>query len=226
MVDAELTEEVTKQVTDAIALANRTHNVILRRFGDPNILPYLHTTLVFLHHLTSISAAINLVGEEFPWKLTALMLNTLLKSFDDHARIEGESFPLPERREGHRPLPEDYAMRGLLWTDRYFPDGFFTYDLQDDDEKYMEAASFYEERRERVLYLGCRIAAARQGAKWLRYDAKARQFSVAPEFDVDLEGLTVAPAPERASAAGTADLGELPDAYASPSVTVDSPGSR
>lgn len=42
-----------------------------------------------------------------------------------------------------------------------------------------------EERRERVLYLGCRIAARGDG-KWLRYDATSHQFIVE---DTELEKL-------------------------------------
>jgi hypothetical protein len=217
MADTEFTEEIPKQLIDAIVLANRTHNVILRRFGDTNILSYLHTVMVFMHHLTSLPAAINMVGQEYPWKLTSLMLNTFLDSYSAHPRIEGEAFPEPERGVNHRPLPEDYAMRGLLWTDRYFPDDFFTYDPQDDDEKYMELASFYEERKERILYLGCRIAA--QGGRWLRYDADAHRFSVAPEFDVELEGLSVAPPVP----AGNTDLGELPDAASATASAPETP---
>ncbi|OIW31112.1 hypothetical protein CONLIGDRAFT_573632 [Coniochaeta ligniaria NRRL 30616] len=206
MADSGMPEEVpTKQLIDAIALANRTHNVILRRFGDTNILPYLHTVMVFMHHLTFLPGAISLVGQDYPWKLTSLMLNTFLDKYTTYARIEGGSFPGPERGENHRPLPEDYAMRGLLWTDRYFPQDWFTYELQDDDEKYMELASFYEERKERLLYIGCQIAA--QGGKWLRYDSETHRFSVAPEFDIELEGLSTTQA-----SASVSDLGELPDA--------------
>lgn len=67
-------------------------------------------------------------------------------------------------------------MRALLWVDGYYPDNIFSGEESDDDEKYMELASMCQERQERVLYLGCRIAA--QGGKWLRYDAYAHQFSV------------------------------------------------
>lgn len=203
MADSGLMEEIPKELIDAIALANRTHNVVLRRFGDTNILPYFHTILAFMYFLTSLPDAISLVGQEYPWKLTSLMLNTFLDSYTTYARIEGEDFPQPEKGANHRPVPEDYAMRGLLWTESYLPDSWFTYDLQDDDEKYMELASFYEERKERILYLGCRIAA--QGGRWLRYDSETHRFSVAPEFDVELEGLSAAQAP-------VSDLGDLPDA--------------
>jgi hypothetical protein len=167
----EASEEIPKQLSDAIALANSTHNVILRRFGDTNILSYIHTVMVFLHHLTSLPEAINIVGQEYPWKLTSVMLNWILNSYGAYPRIEGEAFPEPERGDNHRPLPEDYAMRGLLWTYRYYPDDFFTYDTQDDDEKYMELASFYEERKERILYLSYRRPGRREVATLRRRDA-------------------------------------------------------
>jgi hypothetical protein len=198
-------EDIPKETTQAINLANRTHMVILQRFGDTNILPYLHVTLVFLYHLTFLTDVIDHVAADFPWKLTALMLNTLLDSFKAHARIEAESFPDSETGGSRRPLPEDYAMRGLLWVDRYYPNDLFANDRTDDDEKYMEVASMYEERKERVLYLGCRIAA--QGGKWLHYDQALKRFSVAPEFDVELVGLSHAK-----ETGADRDLGELPDA--------------
>src|SRR4051794_39188095 len=93
---ASVPDATMKQVTDAITLANCTHNLVLRRFGDTNILPYLHTVLVFMHDLTSLPAAMDLVGSEYPWKLTALMLNTFLDSYTTHSRIESEAFPEPE----------------------------------------------------------------------------------------------------------------------------------
>ncbi|GAB1312877.1 hypothetical protein MFIFM68171_03087 [Madurella fahalii] len=40
---------VAKGVTDALNLANRTHDVILRQFGDPNILPYIHILVYYFH---------------------------------------------------------------------------------------------------------------------------------------------------------------------------------
>lgn len=183
MTDSGMVHDIPKQLEEAVLFANRIHNVILWRFGDPNILPYLHVTLVFTHYLTFMSGLeeVNYVFREFPWKLLSAMLNTLAQSFEDYSQIEAEAFP---KSEEARPLPEDYGMRGILWADRYYPDNWFTDDKTDDDEKYMEFASMEQARKERVLYLGCRIAA--QGGKWLRYDAARHRFDVAPEFDVAL----------------------------------------
>jgi hypothetical protein len=41
-----------------------------------------------------------------------------------------------------------------------------------------------EKRRERVLWLGCRIA-EREGGKWLRFDKETRRFMVNAAFDVE-----------------------------------------
>jgi hypothetical protein len=173
--------ETSTQLREATKLANRIHNIVFWRFGDPNILPYLHVTLVFMHFLSFMSGDdVDFVFREFPWKLLSVTLNTLLESVEEHSAIEAEAFPTFENT---RPLPEDYAMRGLLWSDRYYPDKYFIEDKTDDDEKAMEFPSMELTRKERVLYLGCRIAA--QGGKWLRYENHL--FSVAPEFDVKLE---------------------------------------
>lgn len=225
MTGSEVEPPMPKELSDALKLANRTYNIVLRRFGDPNIIPYLHVTLVFIYHLTYYPEAMAYVAPEFPWKLTAVMLNVLMESFESYSRIESIHFPEPDKGKADeqlfRPLPEDYAMRGLLWVDRYFPEGWFSNDKIDDDEKYFELASMSEERRERILYLGCRIAARGEG-KWLTYDSQSHQFDVNPIYDValDLENLKTAvaassePAAADAPGIGNTEFGELPDANA------------
>ncbi|KAB5514953.1 hypothetical protein GE09DRAFT_1161685 [Coniochaeta sp. 2T2.1] len=180
-------DDVPKETMAAITLTNRTHTVIFQRYGDNNILSYIHVTLVFMYHLTFLPEVDNLVAKEFPWKLLTLMLNYLVDSAKDFERIEGEAFPNElEKGDSRRPLPEDYAMRGLLWTDDYFPPGHFDGEQRDDDEKYMELPSMVESRKERVLYLGCHIAA--RGEQWLRYDRAEHRFH-ATETKTDPEQL-------------------------------------
>lgn len=215
----------SKELTDPLKLFNGTFDVVSRRFGDPNILPFLHVTLVFLYHLTFYQDAMSYVAPDFPWKLTALMLNTLLGSCSqsDYARIEddggSEHFPMKktESTEGpspmppsRRPLPDDFALRGFPWVDRYFPEGWFaTQEKIDDDDKYFEVPSMIEERKERALWLGCRIAKQGEG-KWLRYDRETHRFGVNPLYEVELD-LDILPA---TPAADSTDYGELPDAAA------------
>ncbi|KAH7312114.1 hypothetical protein BKA65DRAFT_574916 [Rhexocercosporidium sp. MPI-PUGE-AT-0058] len=89
------------------------------------------------------------------------------------ARIESTDFPLPAKNDV-RPFPEDFAMRGLLWADGYFPEKWFLNDKIDDAEKCLEAASMTDNRKERILWLACRIGAL---GEWIQYDSGARRFS-------------------------------------------------
>jgi len=195
-----------KNLAVSLDFWNKTHRVLFSRFGDPNVLSYVHTVLAFLYHSTFYHEAVELLARDFPWKLLSLMLNTLLSSCQSYDRIESEDFPLPEKDDSPRPLPEDYAMWGLVWVANYYPKRWFDNEKIEDDEKGREAPSMGEERKIRVLYLGCRIA---RENKWLRYDSKTHQFSVSPEFDIELE-----PAP--VVSAESIDFDELPDALATP----------
>jgi hypothetical protein len=243
------TTSSAKQLPNALRLLTGTYDIVCRRFGDPNILPFLHVTLVLIHHLTFCPDAMAYVAPHFPWKLTAFMLNTLLNGSAAASSsatnvssralaslLEGDRFPGSEvgkedgfdvkKEEGgagaagpgappgagrrKRPLPDDFAMRGFPWVEKYFPDGWFTTEEKiDDDEKYFELASMQEERRERVIWLGCRIA-EREGGKWLRLDKETKRFNVNPTYDVELD-LEV-PGRMPATPGASVDYGELPDA--------------
>lgn len=174
--------EMPEAFKRALYLTCGTQEVVFRRLADPNVLPYVHTVLVFMDHLTSYPSAMGLVETKFPWKLVSSLLNSLLLSYRDYERIESGDFPRPEK-ELPRPLPEDFAMKGLLWVDKYYPNDFFRNDKIDDDEKYFEVASMTEERIERILWLSCRIATHN---KWLTYDKAAHAFGVASDFEQNL----------------------------------------
>jgi hypothetical protein len=230
----------TEQFPNARKLFAGTYNIVCRRFGDPNILPFLHVTLAFVHHLTFYPEAMAHLAPHFPWKLTAYMLNTLIGSSsssspDDSQTLArllegGKQFPgwkedkdeetevnpddkgggPPARAPRRRPLPDDFAVRGFSWVERYFPDRWFvTNERVDDDDKYFEVPSMLEERRERVVWLGCRIA-EREDGKWLRLDKETRGFAVNPAYEMELN-LGV---PLPATPGESLDYGELPDAGA------------
>lgn len=71
--------------------------------------------------------------------------------------------------------------------DKYFPNDWFSNDKIDDDEKYFEVASMTGDRKERILWLGCRIA---KFGKWLTYDETLHQFGVVSEYDTEIESIT------------------------------------
>ncbi|KAF5003504.1 hypothetical protein FDECE_9957 [Fusarium decemcellulare] len=166
----------------ARAFAVRIIETVIRRWGDTNILPFLHTLLVFMNHITRFPAAISHLEKTYPWKLTSLMLNSLLVSCDPGYEVHGD-FRLPEKDQLPRPLPEDFAMRGLIYSEDYYPNEWFKNDKIDEDEKYFELASMVEERKDRILSLGCQIAAS---GTWLIWDPEAREFSVPEKYEIEL----------------------------------------
>ncbi|KAL1884234.1 hypothetical protein VTK73DRAFT_5370 [Phialemonium thermophilum] len=177
-----------KQLTDALRLANRAHEIIFRRFRDINTLSYVHVILVFLRYIVKHHDAIQYVAAGFPWKLLSLWLNSALLEFNSSLRIEEDVFPKRPDGTPARPLPEDWALRGLLWAETFFPRGWFDENGSEDDERYFEKPSMTEERKERILFLSYRLVVEGSNS-FLTYDAESRQFSVSPQFDIEVAGV-------------------------------------
>ncbi|KAI9732205.1 MAG: hypothetical protein M1834_004302 [Cirrosporium novae-zelandiae] len=150
---------------------------ILLRLGDKNIHNYLHITLVFLCSLASVEEAMKLIESDIPWNTLASFLNTLIVPGKAIlARAQKPGFPLPQNEPG-RPLPEDYAIRGQIWAQWYYPDDWFEKDGKpkvDEEERSFDLPSMAEPRLERILHLAFRIASFK---KWLIYDENSKQFS-------------------------------------------------
>lgn len=125
--------------------------------GESDTLSYLHVILVFTYFIARHPRAIPYIDFGFPWELLASKLNTFFLSDYNLIRIEDDEFPNPEDDE-IRPLPEDYALRGLLWATDYFPNNWFTNYNVEEEEKHREHPSLDAERRERVLWLAHKIS--------------------------------------------------------------------
>jgi len=179
-------EYVDENFEQTLRFAARTLEIVLRRWGDKNTLSYIHTTLVFMLRMSRLSAAMSHLEDRFPWKLTSVTLNYLMKTIKTEPRIDADKLPGPEKGEEPIPLPEDYALRGLLFAEDFFPNGWFDNERLDETDRYLEAGSKTVERQERILWIGRRIANA---GKWLTWDAEARQFGVTSKYDVELDGL-------------------------------------
>ncbi|KAK1762905.1 hypothetical protein QBC33DRAFT_460524, partial [Phialemonium atrogriseum] len=113
---------------DALNLASRTHDIILRRFGgDLNILPYLHVTLTFMMSPIRDRAA-HLKGQ-VPWKAVSLMLKNILANCSPTLTPPAPTLVSePATESPVRPLPEDWAMHGLIFREKYFPSDWFAGD--------------------------------------------------------------------------------------------------
>lgn len=158
-------------------LSNSTLNIILQRIGDPNCLSYIHCTLVFMDHMSKVSDAMDLLAQTFPWQRLAIYLNTLLTSKINLDRIQAEGFPVPpvpEKVDVH-PLPEDYAMRGLRFAEKLYSEEWFLDDNREEEVKYHELHLMEQQRKERILWLACRICYA---GSWIRFDSSQPRFTV------------------------------------------------
>ncbi|KAI0437566.1 hypothetical protein F4803DRAFT_538118 [Xylaria telfairii] len=179
-------EFLAKEFEDANRLANGTHEVVFRRLDDPNVLPYTHVVMAFMFFLTRIPDALHRLEPQFPWKLLSLLLNTLLDGCQDVNRICSDDFPR-EINDPPRPVPEDFALKGLVFADQYYPSDWFSNDKIDDDEKYFEMASMTDVRKERILWLGYKIARSGRG---LTYDHGSHRFGVLPEHEKEVEEIS------------------------------------
>ncbi|KAI1425179.1 hypothetical protein F5Y12DRAFT_784838 [Xylaria sp. FL1777] len=176
----------SKDFEDALYLTMRTHEVVFHRWNDTNVLPYTHVVMVFMFYLTRLPNALQQLENLFPWKLLSLLLNRLLDSYKSYDRIRSDVFPR-ESNNPPRPVPEDFALEGLLFVDQYYPADWFANDKIDDDEKYFEMASMVDVRKERILWLGYKIA---QSGKGLTYDEGANQFGVFPEYEKEIDEIS------------------------------------
>ncbi|KAJ8127112.1 hypothetical protein O1611_g6525 [Lasiodiplodia mahajangana] len=174
----------TKEFDDAIHLAMGTHEVVFRRWDDANVLPYTHVVMVFMLYLTRLPDALQHLEHQFPWKLLSMMLNKLLPD-QSSDKICSDNFPREGTNPPH-PLPEDFAMKGLVFEREYYPLDWFSSHKVDDDEKYLEMPSMTNVRKERILWIGHKIA---QSGRGLTYNEKENIFGVLPEFEKEIEGI-------------------------------------
>ncbi|PVH67527.1 hypothetical protein DL98DRAFT_507629 [Cadophora sp. DSE1049] len=155
----------------AIKLSDETANIVLKRIGDPNVLPYIHVLLVFMHHMAKLEgdnkAMLPLYQEMmkgFPWEVLATFLTPLVqKDPEKHSHRE----KMPSRENSNRelaPFPEDFAMCGCSWVDtETYPDNYFSHKVfrfgrwrekYDEDDIYREGAGMTADRVIRILWYG------------------------------------------------------------------------
>lgn len=152
----------SRPAMDIVALASKiafnTLRIALRHLKDPNIHPLVHLYLVFLRTLVSVEQAMKCIEEYVPWSGICLFLTSLsTPSRVADPSLRSKDFPRPEEGPG-RPLPEDFVMRGQLYSQRYFPEAWFTDAMIDDDERSLDLPSMAEPRADRLFWLGHNLA--------------------------------------------------------------------
>ncbi|KAL5866296.1 hypothetical protein ACKVWC_011491 [Pyricularia oryzae] len=187
-----------KHFKQVLQFVESTDTIVLSRLGDLNILSYTIVKLTFLLAMARlkgpgggepITPAMSHLEASFPWHLLCLCLNSFAAGFETPEKYETTEFP---RTAEGRPLPEDWAMRGLVWADPaevVFPREYFAVnESMEEDERTFETPSMGEQRRERCLWLAYQIAqigasgdADKKGkeGRWITYDPDTKKFSPA-----------------------------------------------
>jgi len=130
------------------ALQSRT-----RSRGVVNVCSSLDLTKV---DWTAFATTLNLLARSYP------LLPSFLDLADDE-ELDGDCSP----------LPEDYVMRGLVWTQWGLVPIRFDGIEEDDGSRFLEDNDKKRRRAARVLYLGLVLA---RWSGFLRYDRAAEQF--------------------------------------------------
>jgi hypothetical protein len=143
----------------------RTSELVLQRQHDKNVLAYVHILLAFLIALVDVRSLDTPVQNEYvhailyrvPWEQLCSYTSTLANSEEFGSRFKTTSFL---RLDGDAsPLPEDYKLRGQVWTQTYFPGDWFQGDVIDaEEESLVEPVLTVRRRAERVLFLMYRLA--------------------------------------------------------------------
>ena len=147
-------------ISQASNLAFTCLSIALSRLRDKNIYPMVHVYLVFLWSLAAVETAMKCVEHDVPWTEICAFLNTLAKPNAMPSRVQGDVFPKPDEGVG-RPLPEDFIIRGQMYSQDYYPETWFTDAMIDDEERVLELPSMAEPRAERILWLGFRLVSVR-----------------------------------------------------------------
>lgn len=130
---------------------------MLRHEDVSPLLSYLHVWLAFLYSVSKLPPheVPARVLDIWPWETLSLALSTVRAR---HPSSPRDAEPLS--RESGPPLPEDYAMRGLVWAGGYLPGDWFDGDERDQDERVVErmrGSWMREERAERCSWLEERV---------------------------------------------------------------------
>ncbi|KAI6503206.1 hypothetical protein MCOR10_011814 [Pyricularia oryzae] len=134
--------DLPKRFKEVLQFVESTDTIVLSRLGDLNILSYLNVRLMFLHRMAILKGpggaeakrpAISHLEASFPWNLLTSCLNSFAAGFETPEKYETPKLP---RAAEQRPLPEDWAMRGLVWAEMAFPNDHFSINENiEEDEK-------------------------------------------------------------------------------------------
>ncbi|KAI5254549.1 hypothetical protein E4T42_02315, partial [Aureobasidium subglaciale] len=141
---------------DSLYLLSSTFALVLTRESDFNVLPHVHTILVFLWSICNLVAApaalITKVLEFIPWGRIVDYLNSFIRIEPIEDRVADQGRRGSFLQGAVKPLPEDYLLRGLIWCRGYFKSGWFD-EKHDEEGRLLELPTTNKVRIDRVMRL-------------------------------------------------------------------------
>lgn len=140
--------------------------IVLDRSADHNTHSYCHVVLSLLLSLASFCTLDQAESElcqntqaflsKVPWPAICHLLNMVSKSEQFSNRYENTQFLRPEEGDPG-PLPEDFLIRGMVFTQTYFPADWFD-GACTGERRTMEFQSTMYRRGERLMWIGYNLA--------------------------------------------------------------------
>ena len=136
-------------------LTFQTFSAILGHMGNKNVYPAVHASLAFIWCMALNHASMKHIKVAVPWQKLTTFLNTLVCSETNLQPVESDDFPIIGEKKH---IPEDFLIWGQLWSQQYYPEGFFDKAPTEDDGRLIEYLSLSITRTYCCLWLGVRLA--------------------------------------------------------------------
>lgn len=146
--------EPSKLIYYGSCLAFETFSVILDQVGNEHVYPAVHVYLAFIWCM-ALNDSMGHVELVVPWSKIATFLNRMTHSDIDFGVIEYDEFPVTEDRKN---IPEDFLIRGQVWSQYYFPANFFKDAMTEYDGRSIEVPSLSGSRIHRCWWLGRQLS--------------------------------------------------------------------
>ncbi|KAG5292959.1 hypothetical protein I7I48_05201 [Histoplasma ohiense] len=152
-----------EKLSYSIYLTFFTLSTVLSHTHNDEIMPFVHIFLAFIWSLALVPDAMICVEREIPWRKITKFLNSLDQDYASILRLESTNFPIYDQTQ-YCQIPDDFSIRGQIWSQGIYPDNFFLDPLPKDDRGFDTVSSKYT-RNERCLWYGYRLASC---GRWIQ----------------------------------------------------------
>ena len=115
--EGEQEEASLKLIYYGSCLAFETFSVTLDQIGNEHVYPAVHVYLAFIWCM-ALNDSMGHIDLVVPWYKIATFLTRMIYSDTEFCVIECDEFPVAEDRKN---MPENFLIRGQVWSQRYFP---------------------------------------------------------------------------------------------------------